>query len=101
MAHSTSDGENSYCGCPSSYWTTRPALAIDHACCQVAKDTNGGVTHDSMIISAKFLHFLLVGTPLYAPASTMRVGLAIEMWLFPCHFPTTAGKIECTSFVLG
>ena len=53
------------------------------------------------IISAKFLHFLLVGTPLCAPASTMRVGLDIEMWLFPCHFPAATGKIEFTSFVLG
>jgi hypothetical protein len=31
----------------------------------------------------------------------MRVGLDIEMWLFPCHFPAVTGKIEFTSFVLG
>ena len=52
------------------------------------------------IISAKFLHFLLVGTPLCAPACTMRVGLTIEKWLFLSRFPATADNIERLSFIL-
>jgi hypothetical protein len=104
MAHSASDGQNSYCRYPSSHWTIRPASAIDHACCQVAKGTNGGLKHDSLNHLREISPLSPRGHPALRPSIYHASGSGHRNVVVPLSLPcrcSLRGMIEFTSFVLG